>query len=158
MHLPELFHQLRLLRPLEDPMPSQLDLDQGGTFREWVRTFMGPSVGWVMAPARNVLTISATGTYTLDLSTTLVVVSTTAAVIVVLPSAKNPSPPAGALPGPYVKAIVTIVDIGGTPDVTINPVSGAETIMGLTSISLKTPYGSYSLRPDNAFSGWTAAQ
>lgn len=139
-------------------MPSQTDLDQGGTFREWVRTFMGPSVGWVMAPARSVLPIAAAGAYPVGLSTTLVIINTTAAVTLTLPSALNADVPAGALPGPYVKSIVTIVDIAGAPNVTVEPISGAETIMGLTSISLTTAYGSYSLRPDNAFKGWTAAQ
>ena len=139
-------------------MASQLDLDQGGTFREWVRTYLGPSIGWVMAPARNVLSITAAGTYTLLNSTTLVIIDTTAAVTVKLPSALDPSVPAGALPGPYVKSIVTIVDIAGAPNCTIDPASGAETIMSLASIALTTPYGSFSLRPDNTLKGWTAAQ
>lgn len=139
-------------------MGSQTDLDMGGTFREWVRTYLGPSVGWQMAPARSVLTIGAAGTYSLNLSTTLVVISTTAAVTIVMPSAKDASVPAGAQPGLYVKSVINIVDISGAPNVTIEPISGAETIMGLTSIPLKTAYGSYSLRPDNSFSGWTAAQ
>ncbi|MGC1615821.1 MAG: hypothetical protein WA736_14140 [Candidatus Acidiferrum sp.] len=139
-------------------MASQQDLDQGGTFREWVNTYMGPSVGWVRTPARSVLKITAAGTYPLNLSTTLVIVDTTAAVIITMPSALDPTIPAGALPGPYVKSIITIVDIAGAPNVTINPISGAETIMGLSSITLKTAYGSYSLRPDNTLAGWTAAQ
>ncbi len=139
-------------------MPSQLDLDQGGTFREWVRTYMGPSVGWVMAPARNVLAVTAAGAYTLLQGCTLVIIDTTAAVVLTLPSAIDPSVSAGVLPGPYIKTIVTIVDIAGAPNVTIHPASGAETIMGLASISLITPFGSYSLRPDNTLKGWTAAQ
>lgn len=139
-------------------MASQTDLDQGGTFREWVNTYMGPSVGWVRSPARSVLTVTAAGTFALNLSTTLVIINTTSAVTVKMPSAKDASVPAGAQPGLYVKAIVNIVDISGAPNVTIDPISVAETIMGLTSIPLKTAYGSYSLRPDNTFSGWTAAQ
>lgn len=139
-------------------MASQQDLDQGGTFREWVRTFMGPSIGWVMAPARNVLPITAAGTYTLLNSTTLVIINTTAAVTIVMPSALDPSVPAGVLPGPYVKSIITIVDISGAPAATIEPASGAETIMGRASIPLTTAYGSFSLRPDNTLKGWTAAQ
>lgn len=138
-------------------MGSQTDLDQGGTFREWVRTFMGPSVGWVMAPARSVLSITAVGAYTINLSTTLVIINTAAAVTLTMPSALNADIPAGAMPGPYVKAIVTIVDISGAPNVTIDAAVD-QTIMGLVSIPLITAYGSYSLRPDNAFAGWTAAQ
>jgi hypothetical protein len=139
-------------------MSSQLDLDQGGTFREWVRTYMGPTVGWVQAPARNVLTITAAGIYPINLSTTLVIINTTGEVVITLPSALNAKVFASTLPGTYIKSIITIVDISGAPSVTIDPISGAETIMGLISIPLATAYGSYSLRPDNAFSGWTAAQ
>jgi hypothetical protein len=139
-------------------MGSQTDLDQGGTFREWVRTWMGPSVGWVMAPARSVLKITAAGTYVLNLSTTLVIIDTVAAVVLTLPSALDAGVPANTLPGPYVKSILTIVDIFGAPNVTIDPISVAETIMGLPSIQLLTAYGSYSLRPDNTLKGWTAAQ
>ena len=139
-------------------MGSQTDLDQGGTFREWIRTFMGPSVGWVMAPARSVLVVAAAGTFTLQPSTTLVIINTTAPATIVMPSALNPSVPAGALPGLYVKSIINIVDISGAPNVIIQPASGAETIMSTGSISLETSYGSYSLRPDNTLKGWTAAQ
>ena len=139
-------------------MGSQTDLDQGGTFRELVRTWMGPSVGWIMAPARSVLTITAAGTYTINLSTTLVIINTTAAVTLTMPSALDPLIPAGPMPGPYVKSIINIVDISGAPNTTIDPASGAETIMGLASITLTTAYGSYSLRPDNTLKGWTAAQ
>lgn len=136
-------------------MPSQSDLDQGGTSREFVRTWLGPSVGWVMVPVRSVLVISAAGTYALDLSTTLVIINTTAAVIITLPSARNASIPAIGAAGTYVKAVLTIVDISGAPNAIINPISNAETIMGLTTISLTTTYGSYALRPDNALKGWT---
>ena len=139
-------------------MPSQQDLDQGGTFREWVNAYMGPSVGWIRVPMRSVLKITAAGTYALNLSTTLVIVDTTTAVTITMPSALDPTIPAGAIPGPYVKSIITIVDISGAPNVTINPISNAETIMDLSSIALKTAYGSYSLRPDNTLAGWTAAQ
>ena len=139
-------------------MGSQKDLDQGGTFREWVRTYLGPSVGWVYLPGSNILSVTTGGTTTVVEGTSLVIIDTTAAVTVKLPSALDPSVPAGALPGPYVKSIVTIVDIAGAPNCTIDPASGAETIMSLASIALATPYGSFSLRPDNTLKGWTAAQ
>lgn len=139
-------------------MASQTDLDQGGTFREWVRIYMGPSVGWIMAPARNVLDITAAGAYTIIQGCTLVIINTIGAVTLTMPSAINPTVSAGVLPGPYVKNIITIVDIAGTPNVTIDPASGAESIMGLGSIHLGVAYGSFSLRPDNVLKGWTAAQ
>lgn len=145
-------------------MGSQIDLDQGGTFRETVATYMGPSVGWIYAPARSVLNITAAGTYAINASTTLITINTTAAVILTLPTAKNPPVPPVALPGPYVKSVISIVDQSGAPNVTINPFSVAETVMGLASIKLLTPYGSYALRPGGGGTGggstglWTAAQ
>lgn len=117
---------------------------------------MGASVGWLWAPARTTFPISVAGTYTIVTGTTLVVVSTTGAVIINLPSAKNPVVPAIAQPGPYVGSIISVVDIAGTPNVTINPAVG-ETIMGLSTVVLATPYGNLSLRPDNALSGWAQA-
>ena len=140
-------------------MGSQQDLDQGGTSREWVNTYLGPTVGWVRSPVRSVLLITAGGTYTLNLSTTLAIINTTAAVTIILPSAKD-STIAGAsavLPGVSIKNIVTIVDIGGTPLITIQP-AATETIMGIANITLNTAYGSYALRPDNILKGWSVAQ
>ncbi len=139
-------------------MASQLDLDQGGTTREWVRTYLGPSVGWVYLPSRNLLEITAAGTYTLDLSTNLVHVKIAGAVTIVLPSTINPSVPAGVLPGQFGKVGVGIVDIGGfagAHPITIQPASVAETIMNLASIQITAPYGGFILYPSNTLKGWT---
>src|SRR5258706_2594723 len=94
-------------------MASQLDLDQGGTFRQNQRIYMGPSIGWVNAPASVILSIIAGGTTVVLLGTTLVLVNANAAVTVQLPSAKDATVPAVGLSGPYLKNPITIVDIGG---------------------------------------------
>lgn len=120
---------------------------------------MGPSVGWVWAPVGNVLPIIAAGTYTLDPSVSLVTVSVAGLVTVVLPSAINPTIPAGAQPGLFVGNAITIVDIGGnagTFAVTIQPKSGAENIMGLSSITISVNYGGYSLLPSSILKGWNS--
>ncbi len=138
-------------------MPSQLDLDMGGTTREWVNQYLGPSVGWVRMPARNLLEITAAGTYTLDLSTNLVHVNVNGAVTINLPAASNPSVPAGVLPGKFGKISIGIVDIGGfaaAHPITIAPVAG-ETIMNLPSISISSNYGGFILYPSNTLKGWT---
>src|SRR3974390_369037 len=139
-------------------MSSQTDLDQGGTNRQWQRTYMGPSVGWVMGPLQNILPVSATGTYTLDPSVSLVEVGVAGPVPIVLPSAANPAAPAGALPGQYVKNPITIVDVGGnaaTNNITINPAPG-DTVMGLASVKIATNYGGYTLAPVPAQRTWTS--
>ena len=139
-------------------MPSQTDLDQGGTSRQWTKTYMGPTVGWVNLPGRNPLIITAGGTYTLQPETSLVEVNVAAAVTIILQTAIDPSVPAGAQPGLYAKTPVTIVDIGGnagTFNITIQPASGAENIMGLASLVISSNYGMYTLEPSNTQKGWT---
>lgn len=136
-------------------MTSQIDLDQGGTSREWVDAYLGPSVGWVRLPSRNLLNITAAGTYTLDYSTNLVHVNTTAVVTIFLPSAIDPSVPAGVLPGKFGKVSIGIVDISGQPQITIKPATVAETIMSLTQIQINSAYSGFILYPSNALRGWT---
>lgn len=132
-------------------MSSQLDLDQGGTQRQWVRTYLGPSVGWVYLPGLNLLpTITAAGTYVLLPDTTLVQVNAAGAVIITLPSALNPGVPATTLPALYARKPVTIVDIGGFAQahpITINPFVG-QTIMGLASVQITVNYGAFTLLPN----------
>lgn len=147
-------------------MPSQTDLDQGGTFRQWIKAYLGPSVGWVQIPSTNVLRITAAGTYQLNLSTTLVEVDVAGAVTIVLPSAQGSASlggtggtTEGATPGVAAKYPITIVDIGGFAQanpITIEPVSVAETIMGLTEITLSTNFGGYTLEPIPSAKTWNS--
>lgn len=140
-------------------MGSQMDLDQGGTARQWVRTYMGPSVGWQYLPGLNPLpTITAAGTYTLSPDTTLVQVNCAGAVIIILPTAIDPKVPAINQAQLFAKKPITIVDIGGFAQanpITINPTSVAENIMGLPSIQITVNYGAYTLNPSNIQKGWT---
>jgi hypothetical protein len=132
------------------------DLDQSGTFRQWVRQNLGPSIGWVTLPLQNVLPITSAGTYTLSPDTTLVQVNVAGAVTVILPRATLPAVPAIAQPGLYGSVPIVIVDIGGNAQanpITIQPQPG-ETIMGLTSISLSVAYGGYTLTPNSASHLW----
>lgn len=138
-------------------MGSQTDLDQGGTSRQWVRTYMGPSVGWVYLPGRIPFQITAAGTYTITPDTSVVDVSANGAVIVILPTALNPNAPAGALPGLYARTAITIVDVGGfatAHPITIQPASVAETIMGLASIQITANFGAFILSPNVSLKGW----
>lgn len=140
-------------------MPSQTDLDMGGTAREWVNTYLGPSVGWVRAPARNVL-LAGLGTYHLDLSTNFVQVSAGAPVTIILPSALDVANGV-TVPGAFVKSNITIVDILGQAaafPITIKPISLAETIMGLAQIQITTNFGGFILQPSTLLPGWVNAQ
>ena len=142
-------------------MGSQTDLDQSGTNRQWVRTYMGNSVGWVMLPGLiEFPTITVAGTYILTPEVTLVQVNVNGLVTIVLPSAINPKVPAVTQQMTYAKKPVTIVDIGGFASqanpITIQPASVAENIVGLASIQLTSAYGGYTLAPSNLQKGWTA--
>lgn len=142
-------------------MSSQTDLDKGGTAREMVSVYMGPSVGYVMQPKRSPLQITVAGTYPIDYSTNLVEVNCNGAVTIILPSAIDPAVSAGVTPGKYAKSQITIVDIGGfatTNPITIQPASGSENILGLASIQITANYGGFSLAPSNTQKGWTNPQ
>lgn len=140
-------------------MTSQTDLDQGGTSRQWVRTYLGPSVGWVSLPGRNPLpTIIAAGTYTLTPDTTLVQVNVAAAVTIILPTALNPGVPAVTQGALYASKPITIVDIGGNAanhPITIQAASGAETIVSFASIQISVNFGGFTLSPSNEQKGWS---
>jgi hypothetical protein len=139
-------------------MASQLDLDQGGTQRSWVKSYLGPSVGWVWFPEQNVLPLTTTGTTTLNPSVSLVTVNVAGLVTIKLPAATNPTVAAGAQPGLFVDNPITIVDIGGNAGsntITIQPAAG-ETIMGLSSITITVNYGGYVLAPNSAQQTWNS--
>lgn len=135
-------------------MTSTTDLDQGGTARQWVRTYLGPTVGWVDFIVNNVLNVATTGTTTVPVGTTLVAVDVNATVTLQLPSAI----PALGIPTSFAGVPITVVDIGGFAGVhtiTILPF-GTEKIMGLNSLDLATAYGSWRLLPNTTSGGWEA--
>lgn len=152
-------------------MPSQTDLDQGGTARRWAKQYLGPTLGWVWVPTQNGLAdpgginpaaIITPGTYNINLSTNFVQVSVAGAVTLTLPSALTRLGIRGnAQPGLAVGASITIVDIGGfaaANPITIQPVSVAETIMGLAQIQITSNYGGFILQPSSTLLGWVNAQ
>lgn len=144
-------------------MASQTDLDQGGTQRQWVKSYMGPSVGWVTVPLLNQLPITAAGTVFLDPSSSFVQVNSTGAVTVVLPSSVNPAVGPQAQPRLFADTSVTVADVGGNagahpitifPFYHVTPGDAGETIMGLASIQISVNYGSYTLAPNSAQKTW----
>lgn len=143
-------------------MASQTDLDQGGTFRQWVRTFMGPSVGWVSVPVDAVLDVTTGGVKTIARGTSLILLNVNASVTLNLPSSKAAPQGPQAIPGQWVINPVTIVDRGGfanpgVVDYLVNP-NGAEKISGLSQVALASAYGSLILNPILSTGGWTLIQ
>lgn len=141
-------------------MPSQLDLDQGGTFRQTQRVYMGPSLGWVQAPSQTVLPVTAGGVTTLLRGMNLVLVNVNAAVTIQLPSSIATTAGPQAIPFQSVVVPVVVLDQGGfaaAHPITILPF-GAERIDGLASISIGVAFGAYVLRPETTLGGWTLLQ
>jgi hypothetical protein len=136
-----------------------VDLDQSGTSRQWLRTYLGPSVGWIERPYQNLLPITAAGNYTIDPSTNLIEVNVAGAVTIVLPSCQTPAAGAQAQPRLFASNPITIVDIGGNAaanNITINPNNVGETVMGLSSIKIATNFGGYTLQPVPSQKTWTS--
>jgi hypothetical protein len=141
-------------------MPSQTDLDQGGTFRQIDRVWMGPSVGWQPVMQAAVLEITAAGTYTIARGTTLIKINVNGNVTLNLPSSKASVAGPQAIPGQWVLAPVTIVDIGGFASANTYRVvpNGAETISGLPSVDLASDRGSLILEPLLNTGSWNLIQ
>lgn len=141
-------------------MGSQTDLDQGGTFRQWTRMWMGPSVGWVPVPVDAVLNITTGGPISIARGTSLILINVDADVTINLPSAKAAPQGPQAIPGQWVINPVTIVDIGGFADTrtyNIVPFAG-ETISGLANVQLASERGSIILNPILTTGGWNLIQ
>lgn len=137
-------------------MGSQTDLDQGGTFRQWKRVYLGPSVGWTYAPDQNEWSIILAGVTTIYAGTNLVKVNVAGLVSVQLFSSLNPSVPAGVAPGTFVVSPLTVIDLGGHATafpITILPAAG-ELIAGLASLQISADYGAFTLFPKKDVGGW----
>lgn len=141
-------------------MSSQTDLDQGGTFRQYQRVYMGPSVGYLLVPQQAVFPITAAGTYSIERGMNLITLSPNGNVTVNLPSSKASVLGPQAIPGQWYLSLVTIADVAGHAGAnvyTINP-NGSETISGLATIRLATNYGAFLLKPLLETGGWTLLQ
>lgn len=107
---------------------------------------MGPSLGWTTVQIASVYPVTAGGTTNVPKGTTLVLVSFNGAVSLQLPDMV----PTNIVPESYFKYPLTIVDAGGFAgagtEITILPAAG-KTIMGLASIQISNPHGSFSLLP-----------
>jgi hypothetical protein len=141
-------------------MGSQLDLDQGGTFRQTQKLYLGPSVGWVEVADQWLLNIIAGGTTNLSRGTNLVLVNFNGSVTIQLPSLKASAAGAQAIPKQFTTVPIIITDIGGfafANPITILPF-GTELISGLNTIPLASNFGSIVIRPDIVNGGGTMLQ
>lgn len=143
-------------------MPSQLDLDQGGTVRQSQRLYLGPSIGWILSPANNILSVTTVGTTIVLLGTTLILINVAGLVTIQLPSALASAAGAQALPGTFLGRPITVVDSGGNANPTTRKITilpfGTELIDGLASIAIQAPYGAFVLTPNTPLGGWTLTQ
>lgn len=141
-------------------MPSQQDLDQGGTFRQYTNVWMGPSVGWQRYPFQAVLEVMTAGALVLVRGTNLIKLNVNGNVTLDLPSSKASAATPQAIPGNSIIAPITVVDKGGfAGGVTYSIVPfGSELISGLSSVQLAAPYGTIVLEPLLETGGWNLLQ
>jgi hypothetical protein len=135
----------------------QPDFDQSGTARRTSRVDLGPSVGWAEVPYRSLLQIGMAGTYHVDPSINLVTVATASLVILILPAAQMPLAGPLAQPRLYLGPAIQFVDAGGFAGsfpITIQPISGAESIMGQAQIQITKNFGGLILLPISAQRTW----
>ena len=121
-----------------------VDFDQSGTFREYGKISLGPSIGFITTPVFSNLTITAGGSYVLARGTTRVSVNVAAPVTVTLPPSGT-GRDAAANPGDHVNLPVTIADVGGNAQawpITIAAAAG-DTVMGNASIQITVNYGGH---------------
>jgi hypothetical protein len=141
-------------------MADQRDLDQGGTFRQTQKLYLGPSVGWVEYADQWLLNVTVGGTTTLQRGTNLVLVNFNGAVTIQLPSLKASAAGAQAIPKQFTTVPITICDIGGfafSNPITVLPF-GTELISGLASVPIGSNFGSLVIRPDIINGGGTMLQ
>jgi hypothetical protein len=127
-------------------------IDQSGTFREWVNTYLGPSIGWIMLQAGSVIRLTVGGTYTAEVGVPNFLfygnTPLTFRLLSVIPTQGTPYR--------YGQQPIRIVDAGGhagSANITIQPF-GSETINGAGSIVINTNFGALNLLPDPLIPGW----
>jgi hypothetical protein len=136
-----------------------MDLDQSGTYRQWVLRDLGPSVGWTATPDQNLLPINSAGSFVIDRNTNVVEVAVVGAVTIVLPSTLNSPAGALAVPGSYLNTPITVIDVGGNAaahPITIQAAAG-DTINGVGSLQITQNYGDVLLVPNPAQRLWISS-
>lgn len=140
-------------------MPSATDLDQGGTFREWVNTYLGPSIGWVRFQQASTTVVTSGGVTTVDLSVNVVQVNFNGSVTIQLPSSVVPpnNTPTITIQPSRLLPVMSISDIGGFAQanpITILPAVG-ELIFGQSVVQITSNFGGYSIKGIPT-GGWSA--
>lgn len=141
-------------------MSSQIDLDQGGTFRQTQKVYLGPSVGWVQVAEQWILNVTTGGVTTISRGTNQILVAFNGAATIQLPSLKASLAGPQAIPNQFAVIPIVIADVGGfafTHNITILPFPG-ELISGLASLPLASNYGALVIRPDIINGGGTLMQ
>jgi hypothetical protein len=143
---------------------SQLDLDQGGTYRQTERIYLGPSLGWQYVPNQAWLPITAAGIYGVLWGTNLVTINVNGAVTINLPSSLQSAAGPQAIPAKSIIIPIVIVDIGGFGQANgyqIVPF-GSELISGTYSnaspLKITSNYGAVILNPNVVSGGWSLSQ
>lgn len=131
--------------------------DQGGSNCQYVRTWLGPTLGWAMLPVMAEMVVTVGGTLTLSPYTSRVLLKI-ASPSIILPLVKkwvSANPIQGNQSG--FDRSIWIKDLGynasGISPIVVSPTS-PDTIDGLASFTIITPGSIIRLYPLTSLDGW----
>ena len=136
-------------------MPS--DLDQSGSSFHKVRTWLGPSLGWVDTQVRPTRSITIAGNYQILPGDGVVLVNVAGLVTLLLPDVRLWVQEPAYQPATAFERTLRIKDLGGnaaTFPITVQSTSGQFIDLSLSSIQLTTNRQTIALNPLNDLTGW----
>lgn len=137
-------------------MPS--DLDQSGSSWHRVRTWLGPSLGWVETQVKPTRAITVGGNYQVFPGDGVIFVNVNAPVTLLLPDVRLWIQEPAYQPATAFERAIWVKDLGGFASVnpiTIQPLSPGQTIdLSPASIQITVTRGLVRLYPLNDLTGW----
>ena len=136
-------------------MPA--DLDQSGSSWHKVRTWLGPSLGWVDTQVKPTRTISVAGSYQVFPGDGIIFVSVPGAVTLALPDVKLWVSEFAYQPATAFERALWIKDLGGfagSNPITIQPLAGQSIDLLPSAITINVNRSLVRLYPLTALTGW----
>jgi hypothetical protein len=139
---------------------SSQDLDKSGYGFQRIRTYLGPSLGWIDELVQPTIEIKVGGTYVVKPGDSLILVDVAAAVTILLPDVKSWIQQPANQPATGFDRSITIKDLGGNAsnfNIVVTPF-GTQQIDNLqTSLVVGTSRTAIKLVPLIDMTGWTIA-
>ena len=137
------------------PLPS--DLDKGGAYSQKLRSYFGPTLGWLDEYVLPTVTISSGGVTNLPAGVSLLLIDVAALVTINLPSALVVLQQTSFQPANGIERSIWIKDFGGNAaafNITINPFAGQFFDKTLASLTIGQNRQLVRLYPLGDGTGW----